>query len=440
MRSKIVSLKPGLFRGDSGLSIALGFVALIGAAHVLIRTDMYGIPMFGDTLVYTHFAETFAAGDGFEGRLIQWPPLLSTVLGFFGSLGVEPTESGRYLNIISLGLIILVAGHWLHRYVKCRFLVIGAAVTIMISYPLTRTSSYVLTETLFILITLLALVNIESFLSGRRIKSGLLLPIFFSALAPLTRWLGVTVIFTGVILILTRRDYPTTVRWKHAAFYGTVSLVPLAFWLTRNRMVSGTLTGPRRDMGSDQSYGDSLSQLGEVLHWWTFARQGPGWLGICLWAAAALMALEALRFLISRRTSVAAFQKIEGSDGPRERPILPFAVFAIVYFSVLFLLLPYTTIEGINNRYLSPVYLPTIIVIAIWLDRFILMTYQTSGISVWKSLDGCGIRYNKASGPMAVTRWVLIGSILSIALANNIRNIQLYIDVLITYDPYNYLF
>ena len=332
-------MKPGLFRGDSGLSIALVFVAFLGSVHVLIRTTTYRAPFEGDdAATYVHFAETLAAGDGFEGRLRHWPPLWPIVLAFFRLFGVEPFDAGRYLNIIGFGLIILVAGHWLHRYLKFRLVVIGITATIMVSYPLTRVSSFILTETLFILVTLLALVNIESFLSGRTAKSGFLLSIVFSAMAPLTRWIGVTVIFTGILLILTSR-IPARLRWKYAAFYGAASSLPLALWLTRNQIVHGVLVGDRSSWASGQTLGDSVSQTGDLLYSWTFANKEPGWLKICLWAALILIVLQVAMFLTRRRNPVAALREMrrrrKDSEELKARPVFPFAIFAIVYSLLL---------------------------------------------------------------------------------------------------------
>ena len=431
-------LKSSLFRGDSGFSIALVFVAFLGAAHVLIRTAIYGIVQDGDAFIYMLNAESLAAGGGYEP--ILWPPLFPVVLAFFRLFGVEPADTGRYLNAISFGFIILIAGHWLYRYIRFRLVVVGTSVAIMISYPLARISSHVLTETLFILIALLALVQMESFLSGRTAKTGFFLSIVFSAMAPLTRWIGVTVIFTGIFLILTRQGTPVRVRWKRAVFYGAASLLPLALWLTRNWKVSGTLTGPRGDIGTGQSYWDTLTQFGDILYMWAFVRQEPGWLGICLWAVAALIVLEVASLLTSRQTTVAALQKIRGTDNSTVRLAFPFAAFAIVYSIAFIVVAPYGTSHEVVNRYVSPVYVPAIIAAAVWLDRFLLAVYQGSGISVWRSSDGWGIYYDKASGPMAVMKWVLIGLVFNLFLANSIRNIMSYIDVLITYDPLQYQF
>ena len=192
-KDELRQLKSSLFCGDSGLSIALGFVAFIGAAHVLIRTAKYGMLPLGDAYIYTRFAGTLVAGEGFEGGLVMWPPLLPVVMAFFRLFGVGPYDAGRIVNIISIGLIVLVVGHLLHHHVRYRPIVIGALVTIIVSYPLARVSSYAMTETLFILITLLALVQMESFLNGRGgggHKSVFLLCnwfISFGSVAPLAR-------------------------------------------------------------------------------------------------------------------------------------------------------------------------------------------------------------------------------------------------------------
>ena len=456
-------LKSGLFRGDSGLAIVLVFVAFLGAVNVLTRTAIYGIGQSGDANTYMEHAESLAAGDGFQqlilseqvfdtlnlqlldynsylDELILWPPLLPVVLASFGLLGVEPAEAGRYLNAVSFGLIILIAGHWLYRHIRSRLIVVAASIAVMISFPLPRVSSHVMTEALFILVTLLALVQIESFLSGRTAKTGFLLSIVSSASAPLIRWIGFTVITTGILLILTRQGTPAQVRLKRAAFYGAASSLPLALWLIRNWIVSGTLTGPREDFASGQSFWDTLRQFGDILYTWAFVRQEPGWLGICLWAVAALITLKAATLFTSRRTMVVTLQRNSGSDNSTVRPAFPFAAFAIVYSIALIVIAPYGFDHEIINRYASPVYVPAVIAVAAWMDRFLLTAYQGSGISVWKSLDGWGIHYDKSSGPMAVIKWLFVGLILNIFLANSIRNIVSHIDVFITYSPLNYQF
>lgn len=425
-----------------------GFIAFLGAAHVLIRTSRYDPMYASDAGIYTWYAELLATGrwedESLKIYMTNWPPFFPAVLAFFRLFGIEPSIAGRYFNIVCVGLTVMVAGHWLHRFTRFRLVAIGATVTIVLSYPLARVSSYVLTEPLLILTTLLALVQIESFLSDKTSKLKLSLSIIFSALAPLTRWMGFTVIITGALLILMHRGSPARLKWRLAAFYSAASSLPVALWMTRSWFASGTLTGPRggpwTSFGSGQSLGDSLSQIGEYSSWWVFVRQDPGWLGICLGVAVVLVALETTKALVSARNPMAFFKKIDSSSDAKKRPALAFATFTIVYLLALVIVAPYTTDDPLYTRFLAITYVPLAIAVAIWLDRFLLATYRSGGISAYKNQDGWGISYNKGLGSMAATKWILIGLILIIVWTASIRNIVLYVDVLVTYDALRYHF
>ena len=413
------------------------FVAFLGAAHILIRTSRYGIIVSPDSLVYSRYAESIASGDWSEGGLV-WAPFFSMVLAFFRLFGVDPNDAGRFLNVIGFGLIILIAGHWLCQYVRFRPVVVCMAVAIMVSNPITAVSTYLLSDTLFILLTMLALVQMESYLSGRTVKSGLMLSIVFSAMAPLTRWIGVTVILTGVILILTRRGSSIRIRCGHATLYGIASLLPLTLWLTRNWIISGTLFGDRSEHQTRQSLWDSLSQTGEVLHGYIFLYQEPGWLGLGLWAAAALTVLEVVKLLIFRRSSAVIRTKIQSPDEASVWIVPPFAAFAIIYYVTLIVVAPNTTIEIITSRYLSPIYVPVLMTATLLLDRLLMVTYQYSGFLAWKNSDEWGLSYNKSAGPIAVAKWIIIGLIFAIFLGNFARNVARWIDLITSYNLAEY--
>ena len=444
-----------LRREGFGWSIGLGVLAFLGSGHISIRTSMYGIAFHMDS---SHFigaaealatgqssAETLATGQDYESLPTWFPPLLPILLSFYKLLGVEAVDMGRYVNIIIFGLIILVAGHWLYRTVRSHLGIIGAVIAITVSYPLVRISSQLFSEPLFVLMTLSALVNMESFLGNRKVKAGLWLSIIFSALAFLTRWMGFTVVLAGALLILTDQETPISVKWKRAAIYSVASSLPATLWIARNWIVYRILTG-RQDCVTNQSIWDSLSQFGDQLHLWIFVRHSLGWLVICLWVAVALIGFEAAKALTARSISasgwgVALFRKVGSLFNTREQPVMPFVTFVMVYLVVLFAIAPYTTCElPTASRYLLPIYVPATMTAIVWLERFLSNTYQNSGVSVWKSSGSWGLSYNKAYGPMATTRWITIGILLTIILANITRNIALYIDILSTYDPYGYQF
>ena len=445
-RSYIKSIPEKLSLRHGSLSIAIVFIAFLGAIHILIRTSIYGIDIAPDSRAYMGFAKSIVSWDFSEETLIWYAPFLSIILAFFRWLGIDMVDTARFINIIAFGLIILSVGHYLSRHIKSHFLVVGTTFAIMLSYPIISVSSYVLTETLFILLTLLALVQMESFWSGRTAESGLVLSAVFSALAPLTRWIGITVIATGIILILTRPALSVSRRCKYAALYGTWSSLPLALWLTRNWIVNGSLTGPRADVASNQSLSDSLSQIVDALHLWTFVHQEHGWMEYLLWAAAAMSIIEAVRFLISHlnrpRLHTCNVQPERDEDQTTQGWLAatPFAIFTAVYLATLLIVVPITSDNVIYNRFLAPIWVPAIIVAVILLEKFWLNTYRRSGILARKGPDGWSVRYNKSSGPIALAGWLLIFLIFAIVLDHYMRNISIYLDVIIYYNPYQYAY
>ena len=440
-------MKQSSFRSISGWPIALGFIAFLGAAHILIRTFIYGVEHHNDAGVYIFDAEVLATGKILESGGLLWsPPLFAAVLSFYRLLGVEPSDVGRFFNIIGFGLIILVVGHWLHRTLKLRIVVICAVISIAISYPLVRISSQLLSEILFILMILFALIRLEYFLSERKIKSDFWMLILFSALALLTRWMGVTVVLTGALLILISRGTSANIKWKQTAIYSVASSLPAVLWMLRNWIVNGTLTSREVECVTKQSLWDSLRQFGDQLHLWVFVRHSLGWLDVCLWAMVALAGFEAAKALTNRSISASErkntfFQKVGSLLDTKKQPVMPIAAFAVVYLVALFIVAPYTTCEPPTApRYILPIYVPATMTAAVWLERFLSNTYQDSGISVWKSSDNWGINYLKSSGPMMAIRWITMGLIFIIFLASIFRNIVLYIDILTTYNPRGYQF
>ena len=441
-----ISISETLILRHKVLSIIIVFIAFLGAIHILIRTSIYGIIIASDSRSYMGFARSIVSWDFSEETLIWYPPFLSIILAIFRWLNIDVVDTARFINVIAFSFIILLVGHYLSRHIKSHFFVVGATFAVMLSYPIISVSSFILTETLFILLMLLALVQMESFWSGRTAESGLVLSAVFSALAPLTRWIGITVIATGIILILTRPAFPASKRYKYAVLYGAWSSLPLALWLARNWIVDGSLAGRRTDIASGQSLGDSLSQLGDTLHVWTFLHQEHGWTEYLLWAAAALAVLEIIRFLTAHLSRPRLHTSNTLPEGDRDQTTqgwqaaIPFATFTSVYLATLLIAVPITVGQPISSRYLAPVWVPAIITAVFLVRIFWLNTYRRSGILARKSPDGWSVRYNKSSGPIALAGWLLIFLIFAIVLDHYMRNISIYMDVIIYYNPNQYAY
>ena len=258
-------------RGTLFLPALIALVAALGAAHILVRTSTYGAALNDDAFNYLSAAESLAAGEGLltpgGGQMVLYAPFLPMALAFLSLFGIEPVDGGRFLNATAFGLLILVSGLWLSRRLESPPIALGVAVAVMASLPLAHAASTLLSEPLFVLFTLLALMPLESFLNRRSGTPALVLSAVFAALAALTRYMGVALIFSGVLMLLVRRNVPIGERLKHALAFGTISSLPLAAVMVRNQLVSGTLTGDR-STASGQPLFDSLGQIVEVFHQW----------------------------------------------------------------------------------------------------------------------------------------------------------------------------
>ncbi len=364
--------------GRARTTLLIVVLAGLGTAHILVRTATYGTAVTADSVNFLSTALNFLAGEGwrnFEGSpLTLWPPLFPLLLAAFGWVGIEPLEAGRWVNATAFGLTILAAGGWLRSHLRSRLLALAATATLVASLPLSHWAAHFMTEPLFVLLALLALIQLAAFLH-RKTDAPLWWAAVFTALAVLTRYPGVVLIGVGVLVLLVRRARPLAARLKDAIVFGAVSSMPLAGVLTRNWVVSGTLTGPRS--GSGESLSDLLSRMADGFRGWMIPPNAPDGLGYLLWMAAGLVL--AAGAVVVRHGRAGRRGGNKGTDRTASPsfglgPALPFGVFAVGYLVFIVAIVPFTIPpyeSGMPLRFLLPVYVPLLLVAVLLLDRFL---------------------------------------------------------------------
>jgi len=333
-------------------------LAGLGTAHILVRTATYGAAVNADTTLHLSTALNFLAGEGWQdftgSKAIEWPPGFTLLLAAFDWIGIEPLTASRWVNAIAFGLTILAAGLWLHSNLRSQWLTLAATAILAASLPLTHFASYCITEPLFVLFACLALIQLAAFLKRKTAWSPLLLAAVFTALAALTRYVGVALIGAGVLVLLP------LARLRHTLVFGAISSLPLLAVLAYNWAVSQTLTGPRP--GSGQSLSDSLSQVVEVFRAWVVPPNAPAGLAPLLWLVVAAVGLAGAAVVLRSARMRSDF---------RLKPALPFGMFAGGYLVFMIVVVPLTVGEGINSRFLLPVYVPLLLTAVLLLDRFL---------------------------------------------------------------------
>ena len=365
-------------------------MAILGAAHVLVRTSTYGAGIGADSVSYLSTAENLIAGNGlqdFRGAgLLPWPPLFPLLLAAIGLVGIEPLDAGRLVNVASCGLIILVSGLWLRRSLKSPFLAIGAVLALATSYPLGYFSSFILTDAVFVLFTLLALMRMESFSNQNVRWKPLALAALFTALAALTRYAGIAVVVTGVLMLLLYAGGTLAERLNRAVVYGATSAAPVGAVFARNYLLFGDYDRDATRIG--QPLLTSLEQAAGLFHEAVMPANVSGWVGASL--------LWSFVLAVSAGVAICVYTAV-GQSEPAPSPTphahlqrrwesaRPLAVFSLVYLTFILLVVSWIgNPSGIAMRFLLPLYV-SLFLLGAWLfDRLCRIgAHGWRGVAKW---------------------------------------------------------
>lgn len=330
--------------------VAFLILSLLGVGIVLLATSKYGAGLSPDSVNYIAAARNLAAGRGlatFNGApLVAWPPLFPALLaGIKVLLGIDPLLSVRVVNALLFGLIVWLSGVLCFRHLSSSFLTVLLGVTsVLLAIPLLATAKMAWSEPLFIACVLLSLIWAESYLE-RGDAGSLALLALAAASASLSRYIGVTVIIAGAIVVTLSAKENLRTKIFHLCAFLLVSIAPLAIWISRNHIVSGTLMGPRSP--SQFSFVQNLNFTFYTLLYWylpsraTQHRPALALLGIAIGFIATVTA----------RTN---WDRVK----TRLSFLSPSLIFAATYASFLLASATTTAYDRLDDRLLSPLYIP----------------------------------------------------------------------------------
>ena len=359
-------------------------MAIVGAVFVLLSTR-YGAGLEFDSENYIATARNLIRGIGFIGYngdpFVLWPPLYPAILATVGMIfRTDPFLIANVVNALIFGLIVYLGGVLTFRHLSSFpvFAFVGA-LTIVFSIPLFAVSLMAWTEPVFILFVILSLIFAESYLAKNDIASLMLLSSSI-ALSCLTRYIGVSLILWGALIIIFRRDGPKA-RIRHLSLFILISALPLGIWLIRNYAITSTLFGPREP---------SIITLPQSLYFTSKT--------LLIWYVPRRIAISKLILILLCASSVVfiglcikdIFQRVK-VIAKRMGPII---LFIVVYAAFLIISEVTTLSEWIDNRYLSPIYVPLTLLLLIFIQELgevyqktfpkkIVNCFLAIGIMIW---------------------------------------------------------
>ena len=208
-----------------------------------------GIGVGYDSVFYLSSAENLLDGRGLSWPLggdelkplTHYPPLYPLTLAGLGLIGFELVQGARLLAAVLFGTNIVILGWLVYRNSESWQAALAAAILAIVSPILIDIHFMAMTEPLFLFFLLASLAFLGEYM--RRARNGYLIFAGITAgLANITRYIGLSIVITGFLLIILMRHVSWRQRFYKAGWYVGLSMIPLSIWYLRNYLLSGSIT------------------------------------------------------------------------------------------------------------------------------------------------------------------------------------------------------
>ncbi|HMN11551.1 MAG TPA: hypothetical protein PKD55_04420 [Bellilinea sp.] len=240
------------------------YIGYVGVKSILYLTEV-GPWAFSDSAAYITVAKNIVAGRGvvlqnpsgvyelFPLHTPFYPILTAGIMRF----GLTAIEASRWLNAVLFGLVIALAGLGTLGFTRSPLLGTGVAYLISRSIETQKAFSGMMSEGVFLFFTILTLVLITLAISTSKNKPWLILAGLSAGLAVLSRYAGLAVVGSGLLLILLFSMKKWKSRLADTALFGVPALIVALLWLAP--VYLSTRTFGDRPLGTPIDLGSQLT-------------------------------------------------------------------------------------------------------------------------------------------------------------------------------------
>ncbi len=361
--------------------------AFLGAGLVLARQIRHGAIVSPDSVFYLAAARSLLEGNGFilwDGRpFVLWPPLYPIALASASFGALDQKEIAGPLNAVLFGLIIFATGRWLSRRGVPKPLTAWACFSIALAAPLTYFAAGVLSDALFILLTIIALMQMDNYMRTGKWSTLLWISVFTS-LAWLTRYIGAVTLFVIMAFLARQPGIRMPDKAKRIAVYGVIASTPMALWIIRNARETGTITGARRS--HDHGVYDTLTDILGVVGGWMLPK-APEFIHTSVAPFIAGMFLSAVTLgiwmTLTRRFGAAT------EANKMLLALIGSYALAFVATSAMLVVLNQTW-HGVQERHFIPAYIPLLTAAVLLMDKLFKLAQAHNLLGNWGNLPMVG--------------------------------------------------
>lgn len=335
--------------------------AIIGAIIIYLLTSLNGIGVSPDSVAYGSVARNMQTGRFWYQfdymPLIVFPFFYPSFLG--GVMFITRQDVFAFapvLNALLFGNVIFLSGCMVQCFKQpnklYKWLVLSS---IVLSSSLLEIYSMLWSETLFILLLLLVIIALHEYSKTYSIKS-LAIVGLFTALACVTRFAGVAFIAIVALALLMDNKLQWRKKWWHIIVFGMISGSLLLINLIKNYLIQGSLTGNRQKGITPLK--NNIQYYSNVI--WDWLKLPEGQYTYASVLGIALVVLFAV--IIVKKCWL-------------QKDLYAFETIAIIAFVIYALFIVITATisryETINNRLMSPAFIPLLFCLTYWIPSFI---------------------------------------------------------------------
>jgi 4-amino-4-deoxy-L-arabinose transferase-like glycosyltransferase len=227
------------------------FLLLISAIGVILDLSIigHGAGATGDAVWYMQGAENILKGYGYgiirgDGFLptTLYPPFYSIFLAGFGWFGISIYKMAGVLNAMLLGINIYLTGWIIHRLTGSAAASIFASAFALLSFDLFVLHTWVMSEPLYITLTLLSLLLTLNYRKNQHLGY-LLMAGLLAGLSVITRYVGISLVATLCLWILVFGNGTKKRQIMDTAVLAILGLLPVALFFLRNAAFGVSIAG-----------------------------------------------------------------------------------------------------------------------------------------------------------------------------------------------------
>jgi len=205
-----------------------------------------GVTLSPDSINYMSIAKIINTGKITDALVATWPPFFPMLIAFTNSFGFAAEESARIISVI-MYIALVITIFLLAKATAGRLVAHLTSISMLLFAPLLFVYSFSWSETVFITLCAVSVLFLNKFFKSTDTHKSYVHLIWggvFTGLALLTRYVGVALFISGLLVVLLKGG----IRWptqkiKVLILYSIIACAPVILYVIACQYFKGQLPG-----------------------------------------------------------------------------------------------------------------------------------------------------------------------------------------------------